>query len=114
MHEQKTWHRRLIFERTNRQEEMGLLRCTPHAVHPARKRTAAARMVKREGLQMVLNQNGTMRKKLSHNTFELVELKFVGVKWIWTRLPSGIRIVFAIWRRHQKDALRMQQAPAFG
>ena len=98
MNEQKTWHRRLILERAHGQEKMGLLGSPAHAVHPAFYRNAAIRLVKRERLYMVLQQNRAVWKELGQRTAEFVEYKFVSMKWIRSGGATRIGVVVLIRR----------------
>ncbi len=61
---------------------MSLLRNPAHAIHAAFNGGAAVRLVKRESLKMVLQQDRAMRKELRQHIAEFVEFEFVGVKWI--------------------------------
>src|SRR6185312_13022385 len=78
MDEEKTGRRWGIAKGAHRQEEMRLLRSPAHSVHTTLDSRTRALLVKREGLDVVLQENRAVREKLAEHGAKFIEFKFVG------------------------------------
>ena len=74
---------------------------------------AAHQRLEADALDMVLEEQGDVRKQLAQLRRELLEFEFMNVVGVGTREAARFRVVFLVWRGHDEPPGGSQHAAGF-